>query len=68
VPIKKGLQQFHDWINDGDYAHPRFCTDREEMVYVGKNQGVGVMVTGTTDWRDYRDIASFARACRYAGY
>ena len=42
------------WLSDVDQVSlRRFTADTEDMLRIGKNDGRGVMVTGTTDWSDY---------------
>ena len=41
------------WIADADVLHGPHRADAEDLQYIGKNEGRGVLVTGTTDWRDY---------------
>jgi hypothetical protein len=43
----------HGWIHGADILRGPFSDDAEEQTRVGKNEGRGVLVTGTTDWRDY---------------
>jgi ADP-ribosylglycohydrolase len=44
---------FPGWILDADIVRGAFSDDREAVRHAGKNEGRGVLVTGTTDWRDY---------------
>jgi len=41
------------WVADLDTILGRFPQDAQPMTYLGKNEGVGVIVTGTDDWTDY---------------
>lgn len=50
-PLLRG--GFPGWIADVDLVRGPFSDDREPAPHAGKNEGRGVVVTGTTDWRDY---------------
>jgi len=41
------------WVADADMIMGKFAQDRQPMTYLGKNEGRGVLVTGTDDWTDY---------------
>ena len=41
------------WILDSDFGRDAFSNDKEPVRCQGKNEGVGVAVTGNTDWADY---------------
>jgi ADP-ribosylglycohydrolase len=41
------------WVMDADMTRGPFSDDKEVVTHVGKNESRGVLVTGTTDWRDY---------------
>lgn len=43
----------HGWISSADHTRGGFSDDRGAITYGGKNKERGVLVTGTTDWRDY---------------
>ncbi len=47
------------WINDLDVIRGEFSDDPAPIAHLGKNRGVGVAVTGTLDWRDYRLACDF---------
>jgi ADP-ribosylglycohydrolase len=50
-PLVRGA--FPGWVADADLVRGPFSDDREVVRHAGKNEGRGVLVTGTTDWRDY---------------
>jgi ADP-ribosylglycohydrolase len=50
-PLVRGT--FPGWIVDADVVRGAFSDDREPVRHAGKNEGRGILVTGTTDWRDY---------------
>lgn len=50
-PLVRGA--FPGWIVDADVLRGAFSDDREAVRHAGKNEGRGVLVTGTTDWTDY---------------
>jgi hypothetical protein len=41
------------WVADTDMVMGKFAQDSQPMTYFGKNEGLGVLVTGTDDWTDY---------------
>jgi len=41
------------WISHYDLLRGRFPNESEDLLRFGKNEGLGVCVTGTSDWRDY---------------
>lgn len=43
-------REFPGWIADMDFIRGRFSDDRTELVHVGKNQGLGILVTGNRYW------------------
>jgi len=55
------------WIKCGDHLGGPFSDDREPLTRVGRNEGRGVLVTGTTDWRDYAFEARVGIHCADAG-
>jgi ADP-ribosylglycohydrolase len=44
---------FPGWIKHADVVRGGFSDDSERMIHVGKNEGRGILVTGTSDWGDY---------------
>jgi hypothetical protein len=50
-PLVRG--SFPGWVIDADMVRGAFSDDRESVRHAGKNEGRGILVTGTTDWRDY---------------
>jgi len=50
-PLVRGA--FPGWIADADLVRGSFSDDREVVCHAGKNEGRGILVTGTTDWCDY---------------
>lgn len=50
-PLRDGV--FPGWIKHADAVRGPFSDDAERVTHVGKNEGRGVLVTGTTDWCDY---------------
>jgi len=55
------------WVMDADRVRGRFPEESQAMTYFGKDEGRGVLVTGTDDWRDYTISARFTVACADAG-
>jgi len=41
------------WISHYDLCRGCFPNEAEDLVRFGKNEGMGICVTGTRDWRDY---------------
>jgi hypothetical protein len=41
------------WVHHADIIRGPFSDDREEQTRIGKSEGRGILVTGTTDWTDY---------------
>jgi ADP-ribosylglycohydrolase len=54
-PLLRGT--FPGWVVDADIVRGAFSDDREVVRHAGKNEGRGIVVTGTTDWRDYTFVA-----------
>jgi len=55
------------WVVDADRVIGRFSQDPEPMTYFGKDEGRGVLVTGTDDWTDYTVSGTFVIAVAEAG-
>ncbi len=55
------------WVVDADMVMGRFPQDGEPMTYFGKNEGRGVLVTGTDNWTDYTISGRFTIALADAG-
>jgi len=55
------------WVADVDHVLAKFPQDSQPMTYFGKNEGRGVLVTGTDDWTDYTISSRFTIACADAG-
>lgn len=50
-PLVRGA--YPGWIVDADVVRGAFSDDREAVRHAGKNDGRGILVTGTSDWTDY---------------
>ena len=55
------------WVVDADRVIQKFPQDVKPMTYFGKDEGRGVLVTGTDDWRDYTISSQFTIALADAG-
>jgi len=55
------------WVVDADRVMGRFPQDPKPMTHFGKDEGRGVLVTGTEDWRDYTISSRFAIVLADAG-
>jgi ADP-ribosylglycohydrolase len=55
------------WVVDADRVRGRFSQDAQPMTYFGKDEGRGVVVTGTDDWRDYTISSRFTITLADAG-
>ena len=55
------------WVVDADLLHAKFPQDSRPMTYFGKNEGRGVLITGTDDWTDYTISSRFTVACADSG-
>jgi ADP-ribosylglycohydrolase len=55
------------WVADVDLVMAKLPQDNQPMTYFGKNEGRGVLVTGTDDWTDYTISSRFAIALADSG-
>ncbi|GAG16369.1 unnamed protein product, partial [marine sediment metagenome] len=55
------------WVADADLVMAKFPQDSQPMTYFGKNEGRGVLITGTDDWTDYTISSRFAIALADSG-
>lgn len=55
------------WVVDADHVLARFPQDSQPMTYFGKNEGRGVLVTGTDDWTDYTISSRFTTSLADSG-
>ncbi len=55
------------WVADVDHVIAKFPQDSQPMTYFGKNEGRGVLVTGTDDWTDYTISSRFTIALADSG-
>ena len=55
------------WVVDADRVIGKFPQDAKPMTYIGKDNGRGLAVTGTDDWRDYTISSRFTIALADAG-
>ena len=46
-----GARAIPGWISNLDLVRGRFSNDREEWLYLGRNEDLGVLVTGNRSWR-----------------
>ena len=51
-PPNRGARNFLGWISNLDMVRGRFSNDDGPLLYLGKNEGLGVLVTGGRSWRD----------------
>ncbi len=47
-----GARAIPGWISNLDLVRGRFSNDREEWLYLGRNEGLGMLVTGNRSWRN----------------
>ena len=47
-----GARAIPGWISNLDLVRGRFSNDREDWLYLGRNEALGVLVTGNRSWRD----------------
>ncbi len=55
------------WVADVDLVMAKFPQDSQPMTYFGKNEGRGVLITGTDDWTDYTISSRFTIAVADSG-
>lgn len=55
------------WVVDADRVTGRFPQNPQPMTHFGKDEGRGVVVTGTDDWRDYTISSRFTIVLADAG-
>lgn len=55
------------WVADADRVIGKFPQDAQRMTYFGKDEGRGVLISGTDDWTDYRISSRFTLALAEAG-
>jgi ADP-ribosylglycohydrolase len=55
------------WVVDADRVIGKFPQDPQRMTYFGKDEGRGILITGTDDWTDYTISGRFTIACADAG-
>jgi hypothetical protein len=55
------------WVADVDHVIAKFPQDSQPMTYFGKNEGRGVLITGTDDWTDYTISSRFTIALADSG-
>ena len=55
------------WVVDADRVIQKFPQDAQPMTYFGKDEGRGVLVTGTDDWTDYTISSRFTVALADSG-
>ncbi len=55
------------WVVDADRVTGRFPQNPQPMTHFGKDEGRGVLVTGTDDWRDYTISCQFTVVLAEAG-
>ena len=55
------------WVVDADRVTGRFPQNPQPMTHFGKDEGRGVVVTGTDDWRDYTISSQFTIVLAEAG-
>jgi len=55
------------WVVDADRVIGRFPQNPQPMTHFGKDEGRGVLITGTDDWTDYTISSRFAIALAEAG-
>ncbi|MGI5869023.1 MAG: ADP-ribosylglycohydrolase family protein [Kiritimatiellia bacterium] len=48
----QGPRHIPGWISNLDLVRGRFSSDPHELMYFGKNEGQGMLVTGGRQWRD----------------
>ena len=54
------------WIADLDMLWGRDTAAKQRITGFGKNAGIGLLVTGTTDWKDYTLATRFSIHCAEA--
>ena len=55
------------WVVDADRVTGRFSQNPQPMTHFGKDEGRGVLITGTDDWRDYTISSRFTIVLAEAG-
>ena len=55
------------WVVDADILHAKSSQNPQPMTHFGKDEGRGVVVTGTDDWRDYTISSRFTIVLAEAG-
>jgi len=55
------------WVVDADRVMGPFKQDPQPMTYFGKDEGKGILVTGTDDWTDYTISSRFTIVLADAG-
>jgi len=55
------------WVVDADRVGGKFSQKPQPMTHFGKDEGRGVVVTGTDDWRDYTISSRFTIVLAEAG-
>lgn len=48
----QGPRGIPGWISNLDTVRGKFSSDPHELLYLGRNEGLGVLVTGGRGWRD----------------
>ncbi|MFH1378151.1 MAG: ADP-ribosylglycohydrolase family protein [Planctomycetota bacterium] len=61
------LASFAGWISDASFTRGGHTFDKKPLKYIGKNEGIGVLVTGNTDWTDYTFEATYRTHCADRG-